>query len=86
MEYKIVKEDVKYYCETEYALQKPGIDDISKMSPPQAKFFQIYGDKTFLRQKIMVPPPGRIKNFQFLPKTYFSPGILKSEFPTQTEP
>ena len=51
------------------------------MSPPQAKIFQIYGDKTFLRQKFVVLPPGRIENFQFLPKTYFSLGILKSESP-----
>ena len=68
MEYKIVKEDVKNYCETEYALQKPGIDDISKMSPPQAKNFQIYGDKTFLRQKIMVPPQAESKISNSSPK------------------
>ena len=86
MEYKIVKEDVKNYWETEYALHKPGIDDVSKMSPPQAKNFQIYGDKTFLRPKIYGSPPDRIENFQFLPKTYFSPGILKSEFPPRQNP
>ena len=39
MEYKIVKEDIKNYWETEDDLNKPGIDDIYKMSPPQAKNF-----------------------------------------------
>ena len=37
-------------------------------------------------QKSEFPPPGKIKNFSFLPKTYFSPGILKSESPPQAEP
>ena len=31
--------------------------------------------------EIRVPPPGKIRNFGFLPKTYFSPGISKGEFP-----
>ena len=31
--------------------------------------------------EIRVPPPGKIRNFGFLPKTYFSPGISKCEFP-----
>ena len=28
------------------------------------------------------PPPGKLKNFSFLPETYFSPGIFKSELDT----
>ena len=77
MEYKIVKEDVKNYCETEYALQKPGIDDISKMSPAQAKIFQIYGDKTFLRPKIYGSPPRQNRKFPIPPQNLFLPRHLK---------
>ena len=50
------------------------------------KFFKFMVIKLFWDQKFMVPPPGRIENFQFLPKTYFSPGILKSEFPPRQNP
>ena len=45
------------------------------------KIFQIVCEKINFGSKIRVPPPGKMKNFSFLPKTYFSPGIFKSEFP-----
>ena len=50
------------------------------------KIFQIMYEKINFGQKIRVPPPGKIKIFSFLPKTYFSPGIFKSEFPPQAKP
>ena len=81
MEYKIVKEDVKNYWETEYALHKPGIDDVSKMSPPQAKNFQIYGDKTFLRPKIYGSPPRQNRKFPIPPQNLFLPRHLKKWVP-----
>ena len=30
--------------------------------------------------------PFNVKNFSFLPKTYFSPDIFKSEFPPKAKP
>ena len=42
--------------------------------------------KLILGQKSESPPPGKIRNFGYLPKTYFSPGISKCESPPQAEP
>ena len=42
---------------------------------------QIVYEKINFGPKIRVPPPGKIRNFGYLPKTYFSPGISKCEFP-----
>ena len=49
------------------------------------KIFQIVCTKINFGSKIRVPPPGKMKNFSFLPKTYFSPGIFKTEFPPRQD-
>ena len=51
-------------------------------APRRRKICQIVCENINFGSKIRVPPPqGKIKNSSFLPKTYFSPGIFKSEFP-----
>ena len=52
------------------------------------QIFQMVCDKINLGSKIRVPPPpGKMKNYSFLPKTCFFWGIFKSESPPgQTKP
>ena len=82
--YEIVKEDFKNYLETEDDFSKPGIDDIHKMSPPQANIFLIYDDETFLTQKIMVPTQAESKFSNSSPKTTSSHARVPP--PPQVEP